>query len=174
QAEALGVARECERAVADQAGAEQRRELEVGRSLGEREAEALVRHGELGIAAVPVVAGELPVIAEVLEACAAIAAGAVPRPQPPGADAPFLPAHVGGDHVAPGARQPSATIMGPGPGGGFGRVSSPSTIWRSVRQTAQARTCSSSSPAAASGSGISAARSGVRGASRSIARMTEP
>src|SRR5215831_2680801 len=105
QAEALGVARECERAVADQAGAEQRRELEVGRSLGKREAEALVRHGELGVAAVPVVAGELRVIAEVLEACAAIAAGAVRRPQPRDADAPLLTDDVGDDHVARDERQ---------------------------------------------------------------------
>src|SRR5262249_58453966 len=106
QAEALGVARECERAVADQAGAEQRRELEVGRSLGEREAEALVRHGELGVAAVPVVAGELPVIAEVLEACAAIAAGALRPPPPPGADAPLLTHDLGGGPVAPDERPP--------------------------------------------------------------------
>ena len=58
EAEALGVAGQAQRAVADQPGAEQRRRLQVGEALGYREAEALVGDGVLGVAAVDVVAGE--------------------------------------------------------------------------------------------------------------------
>ena len=58
QPEPLRVAREPQRAVADQAGAEQRRRLEVAVPVRDREAEALVGDGPLGVAAVEVVAGE--------------------------------------------------------------------------------------------------------------------
>ena len=50
--EPLGVAREAQRAVADQARAEERRRLEIRVPVGEREAVALVRDGQLGVAAV--------------------------------------------------------------------------------------------------------------------------
>ena len=87
EAEALGVAGHAQRAVADQPGAEQRRDLLVGMVLGEREAEALVGDGQLGVAAVELVAGEAGAVAEVLAAGAAEAAGAVGPAQPRHADA---------------------------------------------------------------------------------------
>ena len=71
-----------QRAVADQAGAQQRRRLEVRVAVGQREAEALVGHRVLGVAAVAVVAGEACAVAEVLPARAAVAAVAVGPAQP--------------------------------------------------------------------------------------------
>ena len=61
-------------AVAYEAGAEERRRLGVRVALRDREAEALVGDGELGVAAVDVVAGEARVVAQVLAAGAAVAA----------------------------------------------------------------------------------------------------
>jgi hypothetical protein len=63
------------------------------------------------------------------------------------------------------------TIWWPGTSGSFACVSSPSTMCRSVRQTAQASTRRSSSPAAGSGTGSSARRSGSPGRSSTIARI---
>ena len=54
--------------VADQPGAQERRAWKVLVALGEREAEALVGHRALGVAAVEVVAGEAGAVAEVLAA----------------------------------------------------------------------------------------------------------
>ena len=56
--DALGVAGEAQRPVADQPGAQERRRLEVLVAVGEREAVALVGHRALGVAAVEVVARE--------------------------------------------------------------------------------------------------------------------
>ena len=66
--DALGVARHPQRAVADQPGAQQRRGLVVGIAVGDREAEALVGDGALGVAPVDVVAREARPLAEVLAA----------------------------------------------------------------------------------------------------------
>src|SRR6185436_7365667 len=80
--EALAFSRQPERAVADQPGAEQRRGVVIRKAIGDREAEALVRHGALGIAAIDVIAGELRVLAQVLAARAAVTAGAVGAAEP--------------------------------------------------------------------------------------------
>jgi hypothetical protein len=80
--EPRGVAGELEGAVADQAGAEERRGLEVRIGVREGEAEALVGDDQLGVAAVPVVARELRPVAEVLAARAAEAALAVGPAEP--------------------------------------------------------------------------------------------
>ena len=58
QPEALRVAGEPQRAVADQAAAQQRRGLLVGQLVGQRQAVALVGDRQLGVAAVDVAAGE--------------------------------------------------------------------------------------------------------------------
>ena len=61
-----GVAGEAQRAVADQATAQQRRRLLGGELVGQRQAEALVGDGQLGVAAVDVTPGEARVDAQVL------------------------------------------------------------------------------------------------------------
>src|SRR4029079_8805499 len=71
QPDALGVAAHPQRAVADQARAEERRGLEVAVALGQREAVARVGDGAGGVAAVDVEAGEPPADAQVLAAPAA-------------------------------------------------------------------------------------------------------
>ena len=63
--------RQPERAVADDAGAQQRRRREVAQILVERVAEGRRRHHELGVAAVDVPAREASVVAEVLVAAPA-------------------------------------------------------------------------------------------------------
>ena len=73
-------------AVADEAGAEERRGVGGAQAGREGEAVALVGHGVLGVAAVEVVAGEACVGAEVLAARPAEAAGAAGPPQPGNAD----------------------------------------------------------------------------------------
>ena len=90
EAEPLGVAGHAQRAVADQAAAQQRGELVVGRPLGQRQAEALVGDGQLRVAAVDVAPGEAGVDAQVLAAAAAIAARAVGVAQPGHAEAPAV------------------------------------------------------------------------------------
>src|ERR687890_2765584 len=90
EAEPSGVARGPQGAVADQARAQQRRGLEVRVALGEGEAEAVVGHGVGGVAAVHLVPGEPGVVAEVLPAREAVAAGTVRVAQPGDAHAiPF-------------------------------------------------------------------------------------
>ena len=72
------VAREPERSVADQPGAEERRSLKIGEAVGDGEAESLVGDAELGIASVEVVPREPCPVAEVLparEAVRTLAAG---------------------------------------------------------------------------------------------------
>ena len=133
----LGVADQAQRPVADQPGAEQRRRLHVRVALGDREAEALVGDRQLGVAAVDVVAGEAGAVAEVLAAAAAVAALAAGPAEPgdadPVADREALRALAPRPTTVP-------TIWWPGTSGSFGSVSSPSTMWRSVRQTPQAAT----------------------------------
>ena len=87
QPQALGVAGQTQRAVADQPGAEKRRGLQIGESVRDREAEAMVGHSELGEAAVDVVTREARVVAEVLAAAGAVAALTVRPAQPGNADA---------------------------------------------------------------------------------------
>ena len=86
EADPLGLADQAQRPVADQPGAEQRRRLRVRIAVGDRQAEALVGDGQLGVAAVDVVAGEAGVVAEVLAAAAAVAALAVGPAEPGDAD----------------------------------------------------------------------------------------
>src|SRR5215210_2591973 len=86
EAEAFGVADHGQRAVADQTRAQERCGLEVQVPLGNREAEAVVGDGVPGVAAVYLVAGEPGVIAEVLPAREAVAAGAVRVAEPGDAD----------------------------------------------------------------------------------------
>jgi hypothetical protein len=87
QAERVSVACEAKRAVADQPGAEERRRLLVPIAVWDREAEALVRDGVLGEAAVQVVAGEASPLAEVLAARTAVAARAARPAEPRNPDA---------------------------------------------------------------------------------------
>src|SRR5207247_9088901 len=101
QAESLSVAGQAECPVADQSRAEERRRLQVGIALGDRSAEALVGRDQLGVAAVPVIAREARVVAEVLAAGAAMAAGACRPPQPGHADPVALgEAFAPRDHAA--------------------------------------------------------------------------
>ncbi len=86
EADALAVAGEPERAVADEPRAEQRRSLLVRIAGGNREAVALVGDGELRVAAVEVVAGEAGAVAEVLAPCEAEPALAARPPEPRDAD----------------------------------------------------------------------------------------
>ena len=104
QPEPLGVAREPQRAVADQPRAEQRRRLEVAEPVGDREAEALVGDDPLGVAAVDVVAGEARAVAEVLAAARAEAALAA-RPAEPGHAEPAAVLGLADDLVAGHERQ---------------------------------------------------------------------
>jgi hypothetical protein len=85
--EPLAVAREPERAIADQPGAEERRELQRRVVLRQPEAVARVGNRKLRVAAVQVVAGEAGAQAEVLAAAAAEAAVAVRPAEPGDADA---------------------------------------------------------------------------------------
>ena len=133
-AEPLGVAGHHQRAVADQPGAQQRRGLEVGVAVREREAEALVRHGQLGVAAVAVVAGEAG--ARRRGSRGPIGSSGRRRRSSPATARPRA-------RRAGSARRASttrATIWCPGTSGSLGRSSSPSRMCRSVRQTAQAAT----------------------------------
>src|SRR5207244_2390806 len=83
QAEPLRIAGEPERAVPDQARAEQRRRLDVVVAVRDREAEALVGDRPFRVTPVEVVARELRPVAEVLRARAAVAALPA-RPAEPG------------------------------------------------------------------------------------------
>ena len=87
EAEALRVAGQPQRAVADQSRAEERRGLQIRITLREREAEALVGDRVLRVAAVAVVAGEARPVAEVLASARAVAAVAVRPAEPRNADA---------------------------------------------------------------------------------------
>ena len=93
------VARHAQGAVADQARAEERRGLEIGVTLGNRETEAVVRRGVLGEAPVQLVARETRPVTKILAfrpAVATLAAGpAEPRhPDPVScAEARDVPPH---------------------------------------------------------------------------------
>src|SRR5215472_776697 len=63
------------------------------------------------------------------------------------------------------------TISWPGITGSRGSGNSPSTRWRSVRHTPQARTASSTWPGPGSGRARSIGRKARRGASKTIARI---
>ena len=150
QPEPLGVAGEPQRAVADQARAEERRRLLVAVALRHRHAVALVGDGQLGVAAVEVVAREARAVAEVLAAAQAVAAS--PSVQPSHGMPTRSP---GAKRSPPPATRP--TTWWPRTSGSFGprsfaarpgtdrscaggNASSPSTTWRSVRQTPHAET----------------------------------
>jgi hypothetical protein len=161
EADPLGLADQAQRSVADQPGAEQRRRLDVLIVAEDRETEALVGDGQLGIAAVDVVAGEAAVVTEVLPALPAVAAFAVGPAEPGDADA----------LAELEALRPVPSIWWPGTSGSFGSLSSPSRMWRSVRQTPQAETAISTCPGPGEGSGNCVARSGSPARSRTIARI---
>ncbi len=134
QSEPLGIPRHAERAVADQAAAEERCER-GGVTLGEREAEALVGDDPFGVAAVDVVAGEASLLAEVFAAAQAVAAAAAGPAEPRHPEAP--PVGCDPDDLVAGHERKLRI-----------RSSSPSTTCRSVRHTPQAATCRSSWPGA--------------------------
>ena len=104
EAEPLRVAREPERAVADQPGAEERRRLQVGVPVRDREAEALVGDRPFRVAAVEVVAGEARPLAEVLPPGAAVAALPA-RPAEPRHAEPAAVLGLADDLVAGNERQ---------------------------------------------------------------------
>src|SRR5204863_9379724 len=90
QTEPLGVPGHAERPVADQPGAEERRRVLVAVLLRDREAVALVRDRELGVAAVELVAREACAVAEVLASGRAVATVAVRPAEPRHAEAAAL------------------------------------------------------------------------------------
>ena len=87
EAEMLGIPGAYQRPVADEPGAEERRRLEIGIAVGNREAVALVGNGSLGIAAVDRVAGEARALAEILPPARAEPAAAAGPAEPGDADA---------------------------------------------------------------------------------------
>jgi len=100
QPEPVGIAREAERPVADQAGAEKRGRLQIVVLVRERQAVALIGDRPLRVAAVQVVAREANRLAEVLAPREAVAAGAVRPAEPRNAEpAPVLGA---ADDLVPG------------------------------------------------------------------------
>src|SRR5581483_419049 len=73
-----GITSELQRAIADEAGAQERRGLQIGIAGWQREAESRVGDGVLGVAAVDVISGEAGAVAQVLaigKAEAAVSAG---------------------------------------------------------------------------------------------------
>src|SRR5256714_15694329 len=87
ETQALRIASQPQRAVADQAGAEQRSGMQVVIALGQRKTKAFVGHAKLGIAPVDVITGEARVDAKVLETAAAESAALVDRAKPGDPDA---------------------------------------------------------------------------------------
>src|SRR5690242_892744 len=71
-----------QRAIANQAGAEQRRRFGIAVTFENGEDVARISDGVLGIAAVDLIAGEAWIVAEVLAAGAAVEAGAVGEAEP--------------------------------------------------------------------------------------------
>src|SRR2546423_13352255 len=82
ETQALRIASQPQRAVADQAGAEQRSGMQVVIALGQRKTKAFVGDAKLGIAAVDVITGEARVHAKVLETAAAESAALVDGAEP--------------------------------------------------------------------------------------------
>src|SRR5262249_57206822 len=105
KAQALSVAGQPKRPVADQAGAEQGSRLEGGIALRECQGVALIDHGVLRVPAVHVVAGEACVVTEVLAPGAAVPALSVRPSEPGNPDAPALPDDCTDDLVAKHERQ---------------------------------------------------------------------
>src|SRR5439155_23209891 len=75
ETDALRIAREPERPIADQAGTEQRCGMHIRITLRQPKTKTLVGDAKLGVAAVDVITGEASVHAQVLKAAAAKAAG---------------------------------------------------------------------------------------------------
>src|SRR4051812_43370326 len=75
-----------QRAVTDEAGAHQGRRLDVAPAGVDRKAIALVGDGQLGIAAVDLIAGESRAVAQILAAAAAVSADAACPAEPRHAD----------------------------------------------------------------------------------------
>ena len=82
EAEPVRVARQSQRPIADQPAAQQRRRLLVRKLVREWQAEALVGHGQLGIAAIDVAAGEARVDTQILAAAGAVVALTVGEAKP--------------------------------------------------------------------------------------------
>src|SRR5205807_791482 len=87
EAEARGIAGHPQTAVANEAGAQQRRGLEVRVAGRHREAEAMIRDGVLGIPSIELIPGEPGLIAKVLPAREAVPATAAGPSEPGNADA---------------------------------------------------------------------------------------
>ena len=142
--ERAGVSRHRIGAIADQTGAQQRRRMQIVVTGGQRKNEIRIRDSEFRVAAVPLIAGETRF------------AQRFSRLDTHHAQCP----HVAASHGTPtrvpsdrsghagAVRHDAADDFMPGYTGIFGSASSPSTTWRSVRQTPHARTSTSSSPAA--------------------------
>src|SRR5947208_12744248 len=105
ETEPLGVAREPERPIPDQAGAQEGSRLETGIALGKWEAKALIDDRVLGVAAVEVVSGEARMVTEVLAPGAAEGTLAVRPAQPGNPDAAILAHNCSDDLVAEHERQ---------------------------------------------------------------------
>ena len=148
EADPLAVAGEPQRAEADQAGAQQRRDGEVVEAVGQREAVARVGDGELGVAAVDVAAREARAVAEVLGAGAG-SSGTRRRSSPATGCRRACRARARRRR----ASSTVPTIWWPGTTGGRGIATSPSSRCRSVRQTPQAWTRTSSWPGPGDGVG---------------------
>jgi len=135
EADPLGVPGRPQRAVADEAGTEERRRLLVGVLGRQREAEAVIGHGEFGESAIQLIAGE------------AGRSQRFSRPSDRTGRRRRSSRARGRRPIADGKPIDSTslldddpTIWCPGTSAGLGSGSSPSTMWRSVRQTAQALT----------------------------------
>ena len=158
-----------ERPVADEPGAQERRGLRHRVPGRDGKGVAVVGHRVLGEAPVDVVAGELGVVAQVLPAAPAVRTGAVGPAQPGHA-------HQVADRASAVTSGPvlstTPTIWWPMISGRLCGGSSPSTMWRSVRQTPHACTLIRTCPGPGSGTGTSARRSGPPVASKSMARIS--
>src|SRR5262249_20950706 len=87
EAEAPRIARPAQRAIADEAGAHERRRFHVAVAAADREAVARIRDRVAGIAAVDLISGEARLLAQVLAAAAAELANAASEAEPGHADA---------------------------------------------------------------------------------------
>jgi len=87
KAEALGIAGHLQRAIADEAGAKQRRRFDIAEPVGDVQAEAGVRKHVRGVTPVAAEPGESGMVAEILHSMRAVEAGAVGAPEPRNADA---------------------------------------------------------------------------------------
>ncbi len=108
ESEALRVAGHAQTALADQPGAEQRRQLHVAGLAAQREAVARVGQREVRVAPVDLVAGERGLVAEILAAAGAVATAPAGGPQPGNADA--LP-RLQAVHAGPAALHPAHDLV---------------------------------------------------------------